>query len=199
MLYNEALTHRSAAAQVGYSQERLEHLGDAVLQLCVTDFLFHNFPRYDEGILTRLRTRMINGKTLAQVGRSMGLERGILTQTATLPDRVFEDTLEALVGAVYMDLGLDASKTFVAHVFDSHSDLQEIMEDTNFKDIVKRMTLKRGLQAPVYSVARADGAFRCTLRAGDLEASGHGVSRKDAEMDSAKAMVTMLDANSTIV
>ena len=191
LLYNEAFIHKSAHKMYGISQERLEHLGDAVLSLCVTHMLFEKNHSDSEGILTRMRTRLVNGKTLASIGRSMGVEESLMIDPAaangSYHDRVFEDTFEALVGAVYLDLGLDATKRFVAYQFDKHLDPDTINQDTNFKDILKRITQKNGLQVPNYHTENISGVHTCTVRIGDgISAIGEGTSKKNAEMESAQ-------------
>jgi ribonuclease III len=191
LVYNEAFIHKSAHKMYGLSQERLEHLGDSVLSLCVTQMLFERNPSDSEGVLTRMRTRLVNGKTLAIIGRSMGVEAGLVIDPVAAKaldhDRIFEDTFEALVGAVYLDLGLEAAKMFVAYQFDHHLDPETINQDTNFKDILKKISQKRGFQMPIYKSENKSGVHVCTVQIGDAISSvGEGTTRKNAEMESAQ-------------
>ena len=183
------MIHKSAAKTFGLSQERLEHLGDAVLQLCVTHILFEKFPLENEGGLTRMRTRMVNGETLAILGRAMGIENGVIVDEAAQSvfenDRLYEDTFEALVGAIFLDLGLDAAMHFIINKYEQF-DADILSTDTNYKEIVKKITNKRRLQAPRYDTTNSDGVFICTLRIGEtIYGEGEGVTRKRAEMEAA--------------
>jgi ribonuclease-3 len=188
--YNEAFIHKSASKSFGMSQERLEHLGDAVLSLCVCHMLYERHPRESEGVLTRMRTRLVNGKTLAIIGRAMGIEKGIVVDTlasnALYHDRIFEDTFEAIVGAVYLDQGLDAAKYFVATQYDMHINPDEMNQDTNYKDMIKKATHKTAMQAPRYNVTNNDGVFHCNLMIGnDIYGQGDGNTKKQSEMEAA--------------
>lgn len=191
-LYHEALTHKSATAACGPNQERLEFLGDAVLSLCVTDVLFQRFPRESEGMYTRMRTRMVKGETLAQIGRAMRLERVLcIKKHAPLAphdsDRLYEDTLEALVGAVYKDQGFQAALRFVAHTFDTHLPPQHLVQDTNYKDVLRKQTARHGMQMPAYACTHAEGVYSCAVRAGDVHlGAGEGLTKKKAEMEAAR-------------
>ncbi len=189
-VYNEALIHKSASKTYGISQERLEHLGDAVLQLCVTHMLFEKFPGENEGGLTRMRTRMVNGDTLASLGRSMGVDNGVIVdetaQHVFEHDRLYEDTFEALVGAVYLDLGLDNALQFVLTQYEKFADIDLLSADTNYKEILKKATTRRKMQAPKYTHKVDDGVYSCEVTIGDLVfGSGEGVTRKKAEMEAA--------------
>lgn len=189
-LYNEAFIHKSAQKIYNMSQERLEHLGDAVLSLCVCHMLFERNPEANEGMMTKMRTRLVNGKTLAVLGRKMGVNEGLvldpIAAKALDHDRVFEDTFEAIVGAVYLDQGLDAAKRFVSYQYDHFIDPDIVNQDTNYKDILKKISSKRGLQLPIYQSENHDGVFQCTVRIGDvIFGQGEGHTKKNAEMEAA--------------
>lgn len=189
-LYNEAFIHKSAQKIYKKSQERLEHLGDAVLSLCVCHMLFERHPGANEGAMTKMRTRLVNGKTLAVLGRAMGVNKGIILDTVAAAaldhDRIFEDTFEAIVGAVYLDQGLDAAKKFVSYQYDRNIDPDIANQDTNYRDILKKISLKRGLQLPIYKSENNDGVFQCTVQIGDvIFGYGEGHTKKNSEMEAA--------------
>lgn len=190
-VYMEAFIHKSAFKNFRMSQERLEHLGDAVLSLCVCHMLFERYPHEPEGVLTKMRTRLVNGKTLSIIGRAMGIERAIIIDPAALNalenDRLFEDTFEAVIGAVYLDQGLDTAKHFVATQYDKYVDPEVMTQDTNFKDIIKKATIKRGLQAPRYTCENKDGVFFCKVTIGDsVFGESQANTKKESEMEAAK-------------
>ena len=189
-LYNEAFIHKSAQKIYNMSQERLEHLGDAVLSLCVCHMLFERHPDANEGVMTKMRTRLVNGKTLAILGRAMSVNEGLVLDpiaTGALDhDRIFEDTFEAIVGAVYLDQGLDAAKRFVSYQYDNNIDPDTVNQDTNYKDILKKISSKRGLQLPLYESQNHEGVFQCTVKIGDvIFGHGEGHTKKNAEMEAA--------------
>lgn len=191
-LYAEAFVHKSAYKEVGYSQERLEHLGDAVLQLCVTHLLFKKYPHESEGVLTRMRTKVVNGATLAQIGRRMRLDSLVTVQkiaaNALTHDRLYEDTFEALVGAVYLDLGLEESIAFIAHHIENELDSDALLSDTNYKDMLRKIIARRGMQSLHYATENDDGVFVCRVSCGDVRlAEAEGTTRKRSEMEAAHA------------
>jgi len=120
-----ALTHSSFAneSDAVHSYERLEFLGDAVLELCTSRELYNRFPTVREGQLTRLRSRLVKEKTLAQVARGVGLPdslrlgRGEESQGGRERDALLADAMEALLGAVFLDGGYAAAETVIARLF----------------------------------------------------------------------------------
>lgn len=119
-----ALTHSSHANENGGEHnQRLEFLGDAVLELCVTAELFSRFPKAREGELTRMRSEMVKSATLAAVAESLGLGAALLlgrgedAQAGRTKQSVLEDALEAMLGAIYLDGGLEAAREVVLRIF----------------------------------------------------------------------------------
>lgn len=189
-VYYEAFIHKSAYKEIGYSQERLEHLGDAVLQVCITHLLFKKFPHESEGVLTKMRTNIVNGATLAQIGRRMNLDDLVvvskLANNALSHDRLYEDTFEALVGAVYIDLGLDECMKFVAFHVEHEMDSETLICDTNYKDLLRKTINKRKMQSLRYVTENREGVFVCQLSCGDIMLSeAEGTTKKRAEMEAA--------------
>jgi ribonuclease III len=113
-----ALTHSSRRTEVGFSYERLEFLGDAVVGMAVAEYLFRACPDRDEGALTKMKSSVVSGRTLARIARQIGIEKfvevdkGIAAQ-AQLPDSVLSDVFESIIGAIYLDSGYDAVRQTV--------------------------------------------------------------------------------------
>jgi ribonuclease-3 len=175
---------------MGYSQERLEHLGDAVLQLCITHLLFRKYPNESEGTLTKMRTKIVNGATLAQIGRRMNIDNLVvvskIANNALCHDRLYEDTFEALVGAVYLDLGLDDCMSFVAYHVENEMDPETLLCDTNYKDVLRKSISRRKMQNLRYLTESNDGIFMCRIFCGDIKLSeAEGTTKKRAEMEAA--------------
>lgn len=133
-LFKEALTHKSISNKKEglNSNERLEFLGDTILDAVVAEFLFSKFPEEDEGYLTKLKAKIVSRKTLGSIGSDMQLrefihyQKGRSVKVETLEGNAFE----AIIGAIYLDGGFDAAKKSIAHhVFRIHLDLTSLLEN----------------------------------------------------------------------
>ncbi|MBN1340914.1 MAG: ribonuclease III [Bacteroidales bacterium] len=139
-LYKLAFCHKSASQnQVkGFllNNERLEFLGDAVLGLVVGDYLFKRYPIKDEGFLTEIRSRIVNHSQLNRLAVKLGLDRYIQSEiNGSATKYLFGNTFEALIGAIYLDIGFTkARKLIIERILDTHLDLEKVIsEDANFK------------------------------------------------------------------
>lgn len=208
-LLKEALTHRSYLNENpkwSFSDnERLEFLGDAVLELIVTAELFNRFPDYKEGQMTGVRAALVNYVMLSQIAKSMGLENFVLLSkgeakdTGRARDVILANAIEALIGALYLDGGYDAAKNFI------HSAVLSRLEEVFKKGLIKdaKSLLQEKAQSenkitPVYRVLEESGpdhqkVFRVGVYFGNkLIAEGQGASKQDAEVEAAKAAIELL-------
>lgn len=147
-LYRIALTHSSATGDVGSNNERLEFLGDSVLEVITSSYLYDHFPYKGEGELTDLRSKMVSRETLNEIASRIGLQELL---EANLPNRVLEasstlgNALEALLGAVYIDRGMRVARKVVRKVVSVHYDMEEMEERiVNFKSVVIHHAQKNG-------------------------------------------------------
>jgi len=203
-----ALTHPSIAHEAGshiQTNQRLEFLGDAVLQLILTRALYDKFPDYGEGPLTKGRATLVNRRMLAQHGRTVGLHEHILlsrgeenTGGRHRPSAM-ADAFESLIGALYLDGGLDVARTFVLTEFAAYvSDLASLPTIDNPKGELQELLQSTSAEAPQYQMANATGPdhdriFECTVHHRGVElARGTGKSKKDAETAAALAAYEML-------
>ncbi len=203
-----ALTHRSFAYENGGipTNERLEFLGDSILGQAVTVKLFRDHPDLDEGELAKRRASLVSSVALAEVGRAIGVGRFIrlgrgetMTGGADKPS-ILADTVEAIIGAVYLDAGGDTATALVLRL------VAPLMKDPSRfgaamdpKTSLQEIAARRGALAPVYTVAESgpdhNKHFVATVTVGDLvEASGEGSSKKQAEMAAALEAWTRLDS-----
>lgn len=145
--YVNSLTHRSALREftsVKGSNERLELLGDCVLNLIVTDLLYRMYPREDEGFLTRVRTKLVRGQSLCTWAKLHNMDTMILMNTKALDNswntntKKLEDTFEAVLGALYLDIGMATCRDFVENIIRKTTNFDEIILDDNYKDILMR-------------------------------------------------------------
>lgn len=167
-LLNQALTHRSAAMN-GESYERLEFLGDAVLGLLIAELLFTKYHNKKEGELTAIRAELVRGSTLAQVGKKLSLENFIVTDKsvnlsnrATL-HRILASSVESLLGAVYLDGGIQATRQLVQKLFTDILAVKREVADTNFKGRLFEYCQKNGLPLPVFKILKASGPEHAKL------------------------------------
>lgn len=157
--YVSVFTHKSAVRATGRpSYERYEFIGDSVINFVVAKYLYDKFPHADEGFLTRVRTKLVSGKFLASLAERLGLQRFVLMNQKAIQQgwynnaRIKEDLFEALVGCMYFDLGLMAAKAFVLDTIERYSRFDDVLQDTNYKDVLMRFAQGRGMPLPEYRV-----------------------------------------------
>jgi ribonuclease III len=199
-LYMTAFVHKSALKEfphLGDSYERMEFIGDSVVNFVVGKYLFDKYRTKKEGFLTRIRTKLVSGKCLSEMSKKLGLHRYVFMDTKGLRnawnenDRICEDVFEALVGAVYLDLGMISAREFVIGCIERFVDFNEITRDTNFKDIVMRWTQANGMPLPEYTAReiRENGArvfeVNCFLN-GTNSGRARAYNKKDAEQLAAR-------------
>ena len=207
-LLERAVTHRSYAYENGGlpTNERLEFLGDSVLGLVVTDTLYRTHPDLPEGQLAKLRAAVVNAKALAGIGRDLGvgdhllLGRGEESTGGRDKSSIVADTVEALIGAVYLDRGLGVATDLVHRLFDPLiEESAGLGAGLDWKTSLQELTAARGLGVPEYVVEESgpDHAktFRARVRVADeLYGDGRGHSKKEAEQGAAATAYTELQA-----
>jgi ribonuclease-3 len=200
-LLKEALTHRSYLNENpnwGRHNERLEFLGDSVLELITSEFLYQKYPDYPEGHLTVLRAALINYQTLAKVGRKIDLEKYLLLSKGEAKDlgkareTILANALEALLAAIYLDQGYSASKKFIRKFL--WPQIDEIVAKKLFRDsksVLQEMVQEKFKLTPTYKVLKESGPdhqkiFRVGVYFGEnLAAEGEGFSKQEAEINAA--------------
>jgi ribonuclease III len=207
-LFAAALTHRSAARP---HNERLEFLGDAVLNLLVAEDLFRRFPDADEGDLSRLRARIVSAEPLAEVaaeievGDALQLGSGELKTGGFRRQSILADAFEAVCGALYLDGGLEAARRALLPLLGPR--IAQLPAAAALKDAKTRLQeylQSRGLPLPRYEVERTEGEAHaqtfwvlCEVAALELRSSGHGSSRRRAEQEAAEGVLTLIAAEDT--
>lgn len=203
-----ALTHPSIAHEQGVPvqhNQRLEFLGDAVLQLALTRELYEKFPALNEGPLTKGRAKLVNRRTLAVHGRELGLGRNlILSRGEELHGgrerpSALADTFEALVGAIFLDGGYEVAREFILREFGAaFGELNVIPILENPKGELQEYLQARSSESPQYHVVSSSGPdhdriFECTVHHAGVElARGSGKSKKSAESEAALAALKKL-------
>ena len=203
-----ALTHPSVAHEKGaplQTNQRLEFLGDAVLQLVLTRELYEKFPEVEEGPLTKARAKLVNRRTLAEHARGLGLGQSLLVSRGEElhggreRPGALADTFEALLGALFLDGGFEAAREFILRQFSAaFGELSVIPILENPKGELQEFLQATSSEAPHYHVVSASGpdhdrVFECTVHHRGAElARGSGKSKKAAESEAALAALAAL-------
>ena len=209
-LLDISLTHSSYANEnpdlAWEDNERLEFLGDAVLQLCMSDILIRRFPAYDEGQLSKVRAAMVNEQPLAglareyRIGDFMLLGRGEENSGGRDKDSILGNAVEAIIGAIYLDGGYKSALRFIETTFQSFVD--EWIESPiylDYKSLLQEASQGRFRLVPQYRITGASGpdhdkTFEIEASIGDIvSTTGTGKNKKEAEQDAARKALQKLE------
>ncbi len=206
-LLHAALTHRSAGA---HNNERLEFLGDSILNFVVASRIFHLRPDYHEGQLTRLRANLVRGETLAEIARDLDLGSLLKLGSGELKSGGFKrasilaDALEAVIGAVYLDGGYDAAEKTISHLYeDRFNNLPSSDPVKDSKTNLQELLQGRGLGLPEYQLLDSYGeahaktfVIGCEIAALGLKVKAEGSSRRKAEQTAAADILHQIEKSS---
>jgi ribonuclease-3 len=198
-LYEIAFIHRSATFIMPdgnkVNNERLEYLGDAVLDALLSDYLFEKFPDATEGFLTKIRSRIVNREVLNQLALSMGIPDILISNISSVQPtkNLYGDALEALIGSVFLDKGFrKTKKLFIKNVLSRYLDLEKIVNtDTDYKSLVFEWVQKHRSNLiftynEEYDFNLKKSVFSTTLLIDKVDmGEGHGSSKKEAEQEAA--------------
>jgi ribonuclease-3 len=205
-LYRLATMHSSIAKENGRgykeSNERLEYLGDAILGAAVADFLFKKFPFKPEGFLTEIRSRIVNREALNLLARKIGVANIVQfdQKNAHLQQVILGNTLEAIVGAIYLDKGYIRTRKFVIDkLINPNYDVDDLVNsDTNFKSKIIEWAQREGkdVKFEILNVKKARNHKEFTAQVlvdNEAKGTGYGNSKKKAEQDAAFKTCEMLN------
>ena len=197
-IYQNAFIHKSALKDTTdvykSSNERLEYLGDSVLNMVVGEYLYHTYGEQQEGFLTRQRTKLVCGKTLSKVAKEMQFDRFIIMDERGMNNewnkntKVLEDAYEAFIGALYLDQGLEITRKWILNSLKGEMDSENFLENTNYKEQVLHLYGERIR----YKVSNELGKENEKLFVVQLQidqkliSEGYGRTKKDAEQDASK-------------
>jgi ribonuclease-3 len=203
-LLQVALTHRSAG---GHHNERLEYLGDAVLGFVVAERLFRDRPAAREGELSRLRARLVRRETLADLARELLLGEYLHMGTGELKsggfqrDSILADALEAVIGAVYLDAGVEAARELIERLLATQlRDLPEVADLRDAKTRLQEILQARQLAVPDYRILAEGGeahrpsfTVECSIPELEIRTTALGRSRRAAEQAAAKQALSQVN------
>lgn len=212
-IYVRALRHRSTLADDNFSStdsyERLEFLGDAVLDLIVTEIIFDFFPDKNEGFLTKLRAKLVKGDTLAEYAQNLQLDELLFLgervqgQGIEQSKSVLSDVFEALIGALYVDQGYEATSHFVRKVIEGFVEFDQIIDTLdNYKSLLLEFAQANQMEIPTYTVISEEGpghnkTFGVEVFVDEEPvAQGVGKSKKEAEQKAARKALDILQSSS---
>jgi ribonuclease-3 len=207
-LYEIAFIHKSATLVLPdgkkVNNERLEYLGDAILDAIISDFLFEKFPDANEGFMTKIRSRIVNRDVLNQLAVSMGINKILISNVSSVHStkNLYGDALEALIGSIFIDKGFKKTKKlFIKNVLNKYLDLDLIIAtDSDYKSLVFEWVQKHKSNLiftynEEYDFNFKKSVFSTTLFIDKVElGEGHGDSKKEAEQEaSSKAWSKLKD------
>ena len=196
-LLKKALTHISKSNE---NNETLEFLGDAVINLSISDLIIKNFPNVDEGILSLMRSKLVSRDTLNKIGKEIKLNEFIICgesfKNQTLPENILGNALEAIFGAIYQEKGFETSKKIVINLFAKKIELIIPEDLKNTKNTLQEYCQKNGLGLPTYNQilknAKKD-SFSVVCKMNEhLFSIGYGKKLKLAEQDAALKLINQI-------
>ena len=196
-LLQSALTHASGADHRLASNERLEFLGDAILGAVVCDLVYRLFPEALEGELTRIKSQVVSRRTCTKISRGMGLQAFLVLGKgmggpSQAPPSVLADVFEGLVGAIYLDGGMEAASDFITRLVEPEIELAMVGQGTNHKSQLQQLAQRQFAETPTYRVLDEKGpehskCFKISAQIGNRNfAPAWGPSKKDAEQRAAR-------------
>ncbi len=202
-LLKEALTHRSYAVEskLSYDNQRLEFLGDAVLEIILTEYLYKLYPEADEGVMTKMRSALAQQEAIAKLarylhlGNYMYIGRGEASSGGTDRDSTLCDLFEAVLGACYLDQGMEFARKFVLELISSEFPApHRLLPGLNPKGSLQEFTQHKYGYPPNYQVLSVSGPehnpiYEVQVSVGDYQVQGQGGSRRQAEFAAAAELL----------
>lgn len=203
LYYQQAFIHKSVLrflidSDIKDSYERYEFLGDSILSLVIAKFIVNKYPDKEEGFLTRIRTKLVNGKTLAYLAKKINLQEFLIisqnveTIGGRKNDRILEDVLEAFICSIHNDLGFRYAEYFILDIINRYINFSEIEQDTNYKDILLRYCQQNIQTNPTYELISTIGPAHdknftsVVLINGIKYKHGSGKNKKISEQNASK-------------
>lgn len=208
----QALRHRSYSNEhpdrVPHN-ERLEFLGDAVLELIISEFLYLTFPQEPEGALSQMRSRLVNTHHLAQIARSLQigealfLSKGERLSHGQDKESILAGTMEALIAAIYIDGGLLSARAFIQRHFENNASLSHAEREQDFKTLLQETVQHLYQEIPVYRILEESGPdhdkqFIAEVSFHDIHQQGTGKNKKAAEQKAAEHALRFLHPTSFV-
>ncbi|MBR51443.1 MAG: ribonuclease III [Gammaproteobacteria bacterium] len=192
-----ALVHKSSNNKI--NNERLEFLGDSILNTIISEYLFNNFPNEKEGLLTRMRSYIVCGETLTKKAQYLDvlnyikLSKGTANLSNERKQSILEGALESIIGAVFLDSSWQKVQSFTLNLF--NNELSNIGSNQEFRDSkteLQELLQSKNNKTPIYSTKEFHSYFESTVIIENNEFSAHGRSKRQAETNAAKEALNYL-------
>jgi ribonuclease III len=203
-LLHSALTHASGAEHRLASNERMEFLGDSILGVVVCELLYHQYPSYLEGDLTRIKSIVVSRATCAKISEALGMQEFLIlgkgmTTHPTVPSSLLADVFESLVAAIYLDGGMEAAKVFILKHIAPEIDLAAGGESGfNYKSVLQQVAQREHGTTPTYQLMDEKGpdhskCFKIAAQVGSSQfQAAWGRNKKEAEQRAARNALSQL-------
>jgi ribonuclease III len=200
-----ALTHASGAEHRLASNERMEFLGDAILGAVVCEMLYHQYPEYLEGDLTKIKSIVVSRQTCTKISQALGMQEFLIlgkgmTTHPTVPPSLLADVFESLVAAIYLDGGAEASKTFIVELVGPEIELAAGGESScNYKSLLQQLAQREHGTTPTYQLLDEKGpdhskCFKIAAQVGGARYQpAWGRNKKEAEQRAARNALSQLE------
>ncbi len=210
-LLSRALTHSSLSHRDIPHNERLEFLGDSVLETVICEYLFRTFPDLSEGRLSEMRSVVVSSTSLYEVADEIGLDeycrvsKGIAKKDS-IPESIYANLLEAVIAAIYLDSGLEQARSFILDQLETI--IRNIVEQSHaldYKSFLQQYTQKRWNKIPHYQIVSEEGPDHnkhfeaMVLIRGEEHGPGRGTSKQEAEQEAARIAIEELDVDTSEV
>lgn len=206
-LLEEAMRHASLAggSPGEMSYQRLEFLGDSVLNLCVAEEMFRRHPDVGEGVLSKARSAVINNRNLVRVGERIGVPESLRTDRSVrekgggVTRKMIADAVEAIAGAIFLDGGYEPAKRFVLDHFWEEKRVADLVSGFDAKSRLQEWCQKRRMPLPHYRLLEVAGpahshTFTVSAQLADgTDARGNGATKKEAEMEAASQLLSLVE------
>tara|TARA_B100001094_G_C18192758_1_gene808425 strand:- start:5080 stop:5763 length:684 start_codon:yes stop_codon:yes gene_type:complete len=201
-IFKNAFIHKSAVRDTGCSSnERLEFIGDSVLNLIIAKYLYEKYPNENEGFLTRVRTQIVSGASLSKISAKLGLQSFIVMNAKAMNNewntnpRILEDAMESLIGAIFLDSDLKTATKFVVNIVNENMNDDSLVQDTNYKDMLMKLMQSKSQSSPVYFLRTENGpdhnkifTIQITVD-GKVLGEGYEKNKKKAEQSAARRVL----------
>ena len=194
-ILEEALTHKSLNSKISY--ERLEFLGDALLNIIVTEWLYQEHSNYNEGLLTKRRSQLVNKQFLSQIAKQIFIKKDLIIgnsieiSNASTMNNIFSDIFESILGAIYIDGGFEKARKFIHMHLIINSNKSSMMKE-NYKGMLIEKCHSLGYEEPSFKLIECNSNFKAELVINNLSYTGIGKSKKTAEINAAKSALEKL-------
>jgi len=203
-LLETALTHKSVSGKTSKNNQRLEFLGDSILGAVISTYLYNKFPSYSDGDLTKLKSLLVKKETLAELGKILSLSEYLVKsdKTTRITISMLEDTVEAIIGAVYLDSNFDLTQRIIVSLFEKHFMKKIISRDfltqnQSFTARLKEFSEKKYQTPPEVKMIKKEGkdnapTFIMEVKVGNIIQQGKGSSKKDAISNASKKILNII-------